>query len=381
MVMRDGRDGLTLPTKYGDFEIGKNDYDPILGRKIGRVRLPDGGRVEGFYDRPLVCWSSRNEQYSLFRDAYSLLRSIRYAQDWEGGGQDELLNSDHQKLLAWLHQHHNLLSWATRMTPREEERFREICETLARDMGRPIDDIKEQIQTLTLKAALAEGEDQEASELLKQAIGLDEDRIDTIEAIAARLDVRAAVVLREIVTQQDIMKACYAALPNAIQRHHMLMDTHAGRGEHFDRIKELAIGLGQIKDRPWHGLARHTKKDLHLYLEQTTSGDYRSAVRHLERAEASALCARAIRQVNMALAYLGLARGRNGHRGQELRAKATGVIMHLSTFHQLEDGPLSNNPLPGIVGRAKDALMILRSERPDLGDVSSLLDEMNKMLG
>ncbi|MFZ2681965.1 MAG: hypothetical protein WAZ14_02650 [Patescibacteria group bacterium] len=370
---------FTIPTKYGDFKIHKDEYEPILGTQIGRVRTPNGERVEGFHTKPLVCWHAKYGQYSLHRDTHSLLRSIRYTKDWEGDCKDELPSSDHQKLLAWLQAHKNLQSWAMRLSTKEDKRFQAICGKLAADMGKPIDDVKVSIQTLTLQVALSENDDN--VELLQDVIGLDARRIKTIKAIAKRIDIRAAVVLREIITQQTVMQRIYTNLPDLIKQHSELINTHRGREQHCSKVLIMKAGLAQVKDRPWYGLARNTERDLDLYLQQTTTGDFKSAVTHLLRADASGLCDRAIHKVNSASAYLGLAKDRKGHRHLELLAKAEGLIMHLTCLHTLESDLLSNNPLPSIVGRAKDALTIIRSERPDWGDVSILLSGMNDRLG
>lgn len=372
---------MSFPTRYGELRIPNAHCESILGQVIVRVHGPRPFMVQsGCYSRPLLAWHTKHRSYSRFRDLHSLLRTLRSSRDWEGVNVPDLEASEHARLMSWLAAHEHLRAWASQdqMSPAERKRFEDVCTELGTRMGRPVDDIKIEMQELTLRAAL--GEDPGSVALLTEAMGLGKRRVQAVRKIANRVNIRALAVLREIVTQQEALASCHETLPKLLEQHHALARQPQGwrdRPQLFTAILELEQRLEHVRDRPLYGLACRTRTDLNRYLEQAAEqGAFQGAHLHLERALAGRACAQANRQANAALFLLTLATRRGQVRKDELTNKVQTLLIELSRIDPTQGDLLVRNPLWTTVGNANDALRILRSGYPNWEEVKDLLYEI-----
>lgn len=383
---------VTFTTRLGKLTFSTSMVENILDRRIVRIVGNELSVARsGLRDRPFLCLNKAQDVHHCFRSPQQAFRALTYSRDWEGESDDPPPDSERDRLKHWLEAHPQLALWVSQefMTDQERRRYERACTKLATDMGRPIDEVKARILELTFSAATAEQRDT-AIELLAEATSLDRERLVTVTRIGNGLRWRSLVILREIVSQQELMTQAHEALIKLHHEHCRLGRTMVGREQHFADVLALKEELGKIKDRPYRGLARRDRLDLQKYHDQAGLGlitdGFVAGGLNLRRPIMAHRLFNFARRLDIILFRLTLAQGRRGHKREGQLSKGHIELMAIKQELDQLSPPgarteLENDPYWRVLGLVYEAHLAWTHSTRDLEHIRTPLRAAIAALG
>lgn len=369
-----------IVTRYGARELSREHLDPILDSRICRVvGNPEWLMTSGFYDKPFLVLNSKQGVHHRFRNPYDALRQTLRIRDWEGLSPDQVPDGEKQRLLALLAGHQYLRLLLADQQVKDAE-FEAACGALAFDMGKPRDEVKQQVLGLTLLAATAE--DNEATEALGEAMELDRQRLQSVEAVGESLNWRAAIIAGVIIEQQELMAELSRQFNRLLRTHQDLTDRYQDREQHYRAIAGIIPTLAQAKDRPFRSLARRDESDLKICLSRMTNDRFAESEQYLRRVVIAHQLVHLQRDLQVNLYRLTLAQGTRGARQRAIYDRAYSQLTELrNKIIPADAALLCNNPLWRIKGLVSDALLIWRSPTRDWSEIKTLLQQATAAFG
>lgn len=362
--------------KHGPLEFPSDRVDRVIDNRVVRVV---GTRREmqesGVYGKPFMCYNAAQERHHRYASPYEAIRAILRAGNYEGISADDIPDGDKQRVQAIMAKHGTLKLLLVKggMTDDELERFEKMCVRLAKSMGRPVNQIKQEILTMTLEIGTVTNLDVR-SELLNEVVQLDTSRLDEIAAIGNSINWRRALIIAEIVDQQKLERLVASEFAVLLGRHDEIRgDLHAC-ADQVDRILEFRKQLDGLKDRPFIGLARKSRDDIDEYVLVMREGPFNSARKSLEAAVVAHDCFSYRAQVHRVLYMLAALQPYRGPKREERLERVKQELLRIRNDMNPERGDiLSANPLESAYGHLNDALHVLLSGKCDLDDVKNSL--------
>ena len=360
---------FTINPDSGPEDIDRAHVDFIQPGRMWRLVGDEQWLMDsGHYDGRLMARNKTGDVDHVYNNPADLLRALLHTRQFEGDEQTDIPESDQRRMDALFARVGYLRLWATdgiRSGP-ELQAFNTTCGEVAGQMGRPVNEVKNDIFGLLLDMMDMTPEDR--MNTLGEILNLSQERLDQICAITTKVNGKAGLVVLEIVHQQELMQSVGREL-RALYTLHVERGMPQPDADFKGRVDHLMAQLDGVKDRPWCHVAAHDRDDI-MAFKRTNDG------RCLQRAAVAHEHLYVPRGLNIALHRLAMGQARNGSTRNGIMDRALTGLMKLRSGINPETGKIMrHNPLPGALGRMNEALRLWRGRKPDWDKIKKLLKD------
>ncbi|MFH1712209.1 MAG: hypothetical protein ABH846_03175 [Patescibacteria group bacterium] len=300
---------ITVPTAYGEIRLPRDSFSWIHGRTILRIRKrvrrePQGDTPGLTLKRGRVLIS--NLKAEIFEIKKNLLKARRaLAHIVHGYGWDDMFSNEGElrrmvEVVAQSPVAMYLLCNYSKMTPKQIETYRAMCDQLMANIGRPRNEYKVEMSWRTKKAhsltdSLGRNPNYVVSQFeLRKVTELGELRIDEIRAIVKFMDRRQPSILAEIAAHWRQVHFTHAKMAGLITAFGSAKTIPVGV---VDDLNDLIRQLESCDDMPW----------IHSF-ERSITDDIKPAIVWIEKRQKPLEAVRYFQRVKVAMEMLQLLR-------------------------------------------------------------------------